>query len=203
MKSSNEKDLYPNFEKMYEDIAQAGFPDVNEFSNGTEYINAIKPVSTTLINIVLKWMPNLEYPIGILLFLRESKNKYDGRILIPIFNEADSQGKWRICDAIEHNPPLYINDWVKETYLSPEYGADTGLLALAVAKMFSGDEARKILRAGFDLHPGITPEALGKVGKPADIVFLEEKYKGAYPSKSVYKEIEKAIKKIKKRAKIL
>lgn len=199
MENMNEKRAYPNFEKMYEEIANAGFPNVNDFPNGTEYINAIKPIPTDLIEIVLKWIPKLEYPIGILLFLRETKNKYDGRVLIPIFNEVDKQGKWRICDAIEHNPPLYINDWVRETYLSPEYGADTGLLALAVAKMFPRDEAREILKAGFDLHPGITPEALGKVGKPEDIKFLKEKYKEEYTSKFVYKEIEKAIKKIKQR----
>lgn len=204
-KSLNESvDGFLNSEKMYEELRQAGCPDYLDFANSTDYIYAVTPISDDLIKIVVSWIPKLKYKLSVIDFLREAKNKYDGRVLIPIFNESDKQGKWRICSAIEYNPPLHINEWVKETYLDKQYGySETGLLPLAIAKMFPRDEARVILKQGFDHHYRVTPEALGKVGTPEDIPFLEEKLLVNYDATHVKKDIEKAIKKIKKRAKLL
>src|SRR5690606_30149377 len=123
-----------------------------------------------------------------------------GKILIPIFMESDKQGKWQICDAIVYKPPLNINEWVKEIYLDKQYGySETGLLPLAIIKMFPKDEARAILKQGFDHHYRVTPEAFGKVGTVADIPFLKEKLKINYGATHVHKDIEKAIRKIQKR----
>lgn len=197
-------DIIADSQGFYKELRDAGFPDETEFPHTTAYINAIKPIPKDFIDIVMKWIPKRKYkgwPVG---FLREAKNKYDGRVLIPIFNESNKLGRWSICDAIAYNPPLNINDWVKETYLSKEYGySETGLLPLAVARMFPKDEARAILKQGFDHHYRVTPEALGKVGTAEDIPFLEKRLQMDYDATHVHKDIEKAIKRIKKRAKLI
>ncbi len=81
--------------------------------------------------------------------------------------------------------------------------SETGLLLLAVVKMFPKDEARAILKQGFDHHYRVTPEALGKVGTAEDIPFLEKRLQMEYDATHVHKDIEKAIKRIKKRAKLI
>ena len=182
------------------DLVNAGYPDELDYPHTTAYINAIKPIPRNFIDIVLRWCQKLKFKGSVIGYLRESAEKYDGSVLIPIFNEGSKQVRWRICDAIAYNPPLNINNWVKEIYLDRSYGyEETGLLPLAIIKLFLQDEARNILRQGFDHHSGTTPEALGKVGKVEDIPFLEKRYQKQYESKFIYKEIEKAIKKIKKR----
>ncbi len=204
--NQNKPQEFHNFRKMYEELKEAGYPDMNDFKNGNEYNKALKSVSKSLdefIKIVIKWLPKIEYRVGGLLLLAETNKKYDGRVIIPIFKESNSFDKWRICSAIAYNPPLNINDWVRDTYLSKEYGySETGLLPLAIAKMFPRDEARKILKQGFDHHYRVTPEALGKVGTAEDIPFLEKKLLINYDATHVHKDIEKAIKRIKKRAKL-
>ena len=195
-------DSFLDTDAMYAELMNVGYPDPLDFPNATAYINALKPLPDDFINIVLKWQPKLKYG-NTTMFLRESKNRYDGRVLIAIFNNGDANVKWQVCDTIAYNPPLYINDWIKGICLSDKYGYfETGLIPLAVAKMFHRDEARTILKDSFDLHPEVAPEALGKVGTVEDISFLEEKAEKKYESKFIYKEIEKAIRKIKKRAKV-
>jgi hypothetical protein len=189
-----------DYEGLNSDLVKAGYPDELDYPHTTAYINALKPLPDDFIEIVISWIPKLKFKGGAVQYLREAKNKYDGRVLIPIFNEADAQGKWFLCDAIAHNPPLHINEWVKETYLDKHYSYnETGLLPLAVAKMFPRDEARAILKQGFDHHYRVTPEAFGEVGKLEDIPFLEEKLLVDYDATHVKKDIDKAIKKIKKR----
>ncbi len=205
MENKGEKFTYPNFDKMYLELKNAGYPDINDFKTGNEYSNALKTAYGDLesfIKIVIKWIPRLEYKVGGVLLLQATDKRYDGRVLIPIFNESSKQDRWRICDAIEHNPPLYINDWVECVYLDKQYDYfETGLLPLAVAKMFPRDEAREILKQGFNHHPEVTPEALSKVGTADDLLFLEEKLQRKYKKKFIYKEIEKAIRKIKQKYK--
>src|SRR5690606_23043818 len=116
---------YNNFNKMYEELKNAGYPDINDFNTGNEYNNALKSVSIgfdNFIKIVSKWLPKLEYKAGGVILLTETNQKYDGRVITSIFKETSNQEKWRICDAITRNPPLNINDWVKETYLDKQYG---------------------------------------------------------------------------------
>lgn len=190
-------------EGLRADLTSAGYPDELDYPHTTAYVNAIKPLPSGFIDIVVSWIPRLKFKGVVISYLRESAERYDGRVLIPIFNEGSKQVRWEICDAIEYNPPLNINNWVKEVYLDSSYGyEETGLLPLAVIKLFPTDEARNILRQGFDHHPATTPEALGKVGKVEDIPFLEEKFQKSYASKFIYKQIEKAVKKIKKRNKL-
>ena len=200
-KKTNEYvDAFLDYEGMNAELQSLGYPDELDFPHTTAYVNALKPLNDDFIKVVIEWIPRLKYPYGVVQYLRESKSKYDGRVLIPIFNESDAQGKWFLCDAIAYNPPLYINEW----YLDKQYGySETGLLPLAVAKMFSRDEARNILKQGFDHHYRVSPEAFGKVGKLEDIPFLEEKLLANYDATHVKKDIEKAIKKIKKRVKLL
>lgn len=194
-------DRFLDSEKMYEDLRNAGYPDELTFPHTTAYINALKPLPDDFIAIVIKWLPDLKHKEIAIGFLREAEHKYDGQVLIPIFIDGDFTLKWKIADAIAYNPPLGINEWVKETYLSVQYGQEAGLLALAIIKMFQKEEAIGIIKQGFDLHPEVAPEALGKVGGIKEIDFLEEKSKLPYKAKFIYKEIEKAIKKIKKRCK--
>lgn len=185
------------------DLVRAGYPDELDFPHFSAYIHAAKPFTKGFMDIVLHWYPKLKFKAGVLHYLRETADKYDGRILIPLFNEGNKQVRWFICDAIAYNPPLDINDWVREIYLDKQYEyEETGLLPLAIIKLFPKDEARDLLRQGFDHHPGTTAFALGKIGKEADVLFLEEKLISKFESKFVYKEIEKAIKKIKVRRKI-
>lgn len=187
-------------EGMHEELRNAGCPDELDYPDFTAFINAIKPIPDDFIDIVISWAPKLKFKMAVVDFLREAKSKYDGRVLIPIFDAVDQQGKWFICDAIEHNPPRHINEWVRETYLDKQYGYnETGLLPLAVARMFPKDEARDILKQGFDHHYRVTPYALGKVGKAEDIPFLEERLLVSYNATHVKKDIEKAIKRIQKR----
>ena len=193
-------EIFLDYEGLNADLVKAGYPDELDYPHTTAYINALKPLPDDFIEIVISWIPKLKFKGGTVQYLREAKNKYDGRVLIPIFNEADEGRKWSMCSAIEHNPPLHINEWVKETYLDKQYDYnETGLLPLAVAKMFSRDEARAILKQGFDHHYRVTPEAFGKVGKLEDIQFLEEKLLVDYDATHVKKDIDKAIKKIKGR----
>lgn len=192
-----------DYQDMYTELRKIGYPDILNYPNSTEYINALKPFNDDFIEIVISWTPKLEFKSGVVQFLRESKNKYDGTILIPIFRESDKQQRWFICDAIVRNPPININEWVKDTYLSKKYGySETGLLPLAIAKIFPKDEARAILKKGFDHHYRITPEALGKVGKKEDVSFLEKKLLLRYDATHVHRDIEKAIKRIQKREKL-
>lgn len=186
---------------MYEDLLRGGYPDNLDFPHTTAYINAIKPIDDYGIAIILKWLPNLKYKDAAFDFLRESKSRYDGRVLIDVFANADKDIRWRISDMIATNPPLYINEWIKETYLAPKYGQEAGLLALAVVKLFPEIEARQILKNGFDLHPEVTPEAIGKIGLLDDIPFLEEKMKVVHSATFINEEISIAIKKIMKRNK--
>ena len=190
-----------DFEGMNSDVMKAGYPDELDFNSTNAYIDALKPLPDDFINIVIDWIPRLKYKAGAVSYLRESKNRYDGRVLIPIFDEASSKEKWFICDAIVQNPPKHLNEWVKQTYLDKRFGySETGLLPLAVAKMFPKDEAREILKLGFDHHYRVTPEALGKIGRPEDISFLEEKLSKSYDAPHVKKDIMKAINRIRKRA---
>ncbi len=197
-------DIFTNYDKkIYQRLIKIGCPDRLDFPNTTAYINALKPLQDDFIQVVLESLPDLEHKSGVVSFLREAKNKYDGKVLMPIFNESSKQDRWRICDAIVFNPPLNINNWVKDIYLSKQYEySETGLLPLAIVKMFPKDEAREILRQGFDHHYRITPEALGKIGTVEDISFLEEKMKLKYDASHVHKDIKKAIEKIKRRAKL-
>ena len=193
------KNTYPNFMAMYKELSDMGYPDINDFENGTAYINAVKPIPEKFIEIVLKWLPKLEKKTGIIMFLRESGEKYDGRVLIPLFEEANTQERWRICEAIAYNPPMNIKQWVKELYLNKKYSYhETGLLPLAIVKMFPKNEAREILKQGFDHQNRVSPEALGKIGILEDIPFLEEKLLETYDATHVKKDIEKAIQRIKK-----
>lgn len=194
-------DRFYDAEKMHEDLRRAGFPDDLTFPDTTAYINSLRPLPDDFISIILKWLPERKYKDSAIDYLREAKHRYDGRVLIPIFMTGSFDIRWKIADAITYNPPLYIDDWIKEVYLSPEYGEEAGLLALAVIKVFKKEEAIKILKQGFDLHPEVTPEALGKVGRLEEINFLEKKAQLHYEAKFIYKEIERAIKRIKKKYK--
>lgn len=196
------KSSYPNFMKMYKELSDMGYPDIDDFKHGTDYINAIKPIPKEFIEVVLKWVPKLEKKTGILMFLRESREKYDGNILISLFEEANTHDRWKICEAIAHNPPLNINQWVKELYLDQQYGYhETGLLPLAIIKMFPKNEARDILKQGFDHQNRVTPEALGKIGTLEDIPFLQQKLLKEYGAVHVKSDIEKAISRILNRSK--
>ena len=208
LKKSYEKNLneiierFIDSEGMNSDLVKAGYPDKLEFISTNAYIDAMKPLSHDFINIVIDWKPRLKYKAGAVSYLRESKDRYDGRVLIPIFDEASSKEKWFICEAIVQNPPKHLNEWVKQTYLDKRFGySETGLLPLAVAKMFPKDEAREILKQGFDHLYRVTPEALGKIGCPEDISFLEEKLSKSYDAPHVKKDIMKAISKIQKKTK--
>lgn len=193
-------ETFLNYEGLKADLVNAGYPDELDYPHTTAYINALKPLSDDFIEIVINWIPKLKFKGGALQYLREARNKYDGHVVIQIFNEADTQGKWFVCDTIAHNPPLHINDWVKETYLDKQNGYnETGLLPLAVAKMFPREEVREILKQGFEHHYRVTPEALGKVGRLQDIPFLENRLLVKYDAPHVMRDIEKAIKKIKQR----
>lgn len=195
-------DKYVNFNKMYRALHEAGYPDIKDFKSGTDYVNAIKPIPEDFIDIVLKWLPKLERKVGVIMFLRESRKKYDGSIIPALFEEANTLDKWFICDALVHNPPLHLEQWVMDTYLNKKYGySETGLLPLAVVKMFPRDEAREILKQGFDHHYRVTPYAFGKVGRLEDIPFLEERLRKTYDASHVHKDIQKAIERIKKKKK--
>lgn len=197
---------FANFDKMYEELRQAGYPDINNYKNHNEYIKALATSTRDFKDfnkIVIKWLPLIEYIVGGLLLLQASKEKYDGRLIIPIFENSSSQDRWRICAAIMNNPPMFLEEWVREIYFSKEYTySDTGLLPLVVVKIFPRDEARNILKEGFDLHYRVAPEALGKVGRMEDIPFLKDKLLKKYEATHVTKDIEKAIQEISKREKV-
>lgn len=203
--SIKEADIgYPNFDTMYRELNKAGYPNIKDFNNSnafTEKLLSMNKELDTFIDIVVKWIPKIEYKPGGITLLADTKTKYDGRIIIPIFeNDSAPNDRWRLCDAIVRNPPLNINEWVRDTYLSKKYSyAETGLLPLAIVKIFPNDEARAILKKGFNHHYRVTPEAFGKIGKKEDIPFLEKKLLKKYDSSHVYKDIEKALIKIKKR----
>ncbi len=185
------------------DLVQAGYPDELDFPHLTAYINAVKPLPKKFVDIVLNWIPKLKFKEGALNYLRETKEKYDGRVLISIFNEGSKQVKWQVCDAIEYNPPLNIDNWVREIYLDNKYGyEETGLLPLALIKLLTENQAREVLKLGFDHHPGTTSLALGKIGNVEDISFLEGKLQSKFENKYTYKEIKKAISKIKTKYKL-
>lgn len=204
MSEKNEStSTFKNFKAMYEELSRAGYPDIKKYGNNNDYIKVLKNGNydlETYIEIIKKWLPKIEYKTGGLLLIAKTDIKYDGSIIIPIFNEADTADRWRICSAIVKNPPLNINDWVKSIYLSKTYSySEIGILPLAIIKMFPKDQAREILREGFDHNYRVTPEALGKIGELEDIPFLENKLNLHYDATHVHRDINKAISKIKKR----
>lgn len=162
-----------------------------------------KKVPMKYVEVAIKWLPTLWVTGGFLnleAFLRFSEKRFNGQVYIKLFELSDDfQRRWAICDRLEQNFPFGINDWVKETYLNPQYGDEVGLLALAVTKAFPKSEAVKILRIGFDLHPRMTCEAFRRVGTVDEVPFLKEKLNNKYENKYIYSDIEKTIKRLEKR----
>lgn len=102
---------FRNFDKMYEELKNAGYPDINDYKNQYEYEKALETSTKNFKEfnrIIIKWLPLIEYKVGGILLLQASKEKYDGRVIIPIFEDSSSQDRWRICAAILQNPPLFL-----------------------------------------------------------------------------------------------
>lgn len=195
-------EAFRDYEPMFDALIEAGYPDRYAYPSFTHFINANRPFPDDFVAVVMKYLPKMKFKLGAVELLRNAEHRYDGRVLIPIFSEADANGKWRLCDAIVQNPPLFIDEWVLDIFFDKRYSySETGLLPLAIIKLFPADRAREILKMGFDLHYRVTPEALGKVGRLEDIPFLESKLLQEYTASHVKKDIQLAIRKIMKRHK--
>ncbi len=193
-----------NIDKLYNELKSIGFPDINEYTNDFDFYSEIKKKEKSIFNlyneIILRWEPFLERRIVAIGLLSVSKKKYDGSRIIPeIFEKSNDMDKWQILNMLIKNPPLHIENWTIKTYLSKNYSyKQAGLLPLLIIKILSRDEARIILKKGFDHQFRVTPEALGKVGVLEDIPFLESKLKLNYDATHVTKDLLNAIEKIKK-----
>lgn len=198
---------YSNFDKMYGELERAGYGNARHyhtFEAYEKYLSSTKADYSDFIRIVTNWMPKLENRIGGIRLLVATNQTYDGAIVEQAFERANADERWFICAYIARNPPKNAESWMRRLYLSPDcnYG-ETGLLPLVIIKMFDKPEALKLLRQGFDLHPEVTPEAIGKIGTAEEIPFLEEKRKLTFEKKFIYKEIDKAIKRLKKKYQLI
>ncbi len=191
------------FQPVNDELISRGFPDKNEFDNENDYYMKVGEINQEYLDIILKWYPTLKYYGTILSVFDRTQLKIDAKVLREIFDNGDNAMRWRVCDLIDRRKCWWgIEKWIVNIFLSSNYSySEVGLLPLIIAKMLPKSEARGLLKQGFDLHPELTPVAIGMVGTSDDISFLEEKRQKKYDADFVYKEIEKAIKKIMKRNK--
>lgn len=191
------------FQPVNDELISNGFPDKNEFDSDNDYYSKVGEINQEYLDVILKWYPILKYDGTILSVFDKTNLKFDTQILREIFDNGNNDMKWRVCDLIDRRKCWWgIEKWIVDIFLSSNYSySEVGLLPLAIAKMLPKEEAREILKQGFDHHYRVTPEALGKIGKLEDIAFLEEKLLVSYDASHVHKDILKAIKKIKKRNK--
>ena len=183
-------------------MSHYGFPDKLEHIYKHTFYKEIKlPYSQDAINFMLSSISNFSKPLIIIDLLNHGKVKYDGTVLIPIFERLDKKLKWDFCSLINRNIPLNINEWIINQYLSKENGDETLLLAEVIPMITSKERAIQILKEGFDHKPGITAAVIGKIDKQGiTLEFLREKLNiFSDKSKLPYKEIVKSINKIEKR----
>lgn len=199
-KNEREKSLQKTKEeyaKLYQELRDNNYftPDSMEWH---EYIAQYSPFDKKYIQIVMNWLPYLNNKDIALSLLHYPKDKFDGIILTKLFeSDKDRKYRWQICELIDFVLPIYIDDWIVNAFLNPEYGKTTEMLGLAISKLFPYEKASELLIKGFFLHPIHSAKALGEIGKEKEISFLNEN-KNRF-DKYAQKEITKAIQKINKR----
>lgn len=185
------------YEKVYQELRENGYasPDSEEWHH---YLAKYKLFDNKYIQILLKWLPQLNDKSIALSLLHYSKNKFDGKILTKLFElDKDRKYRWEICELIDFVLPVNIDEWIVKAFLNQEYGKTTEMLGLTISKLFPYQKASEILCKGFFLHPIHSAKALGEIGKDKEVIFLN-KNKNRF-DKYTQKEITKAIQKIIKR----
>ncbi|MNS04258.1 hypothetical protein D3C72_356140 [compost metagenome] len=159
------------------------------------------PLSPEVVAVLLDWLrADVEELLleEILIKLRKPKKTFDGRRLAALFESTTSQAvRFEVGVTMELARPTGLEEWVISAINDSSYGDTRISLAVAAAKMAPQDKANMALLQIFDLHPYTVCQALGISGGPTELRFLAEraeKVKG-----NARKDIERAIKKIKKR----
>lgn len=179
--------------------------DFDPHHSKLQTLNGIPPLQAPAVSpgvtaILLKWLPGVPYKIqeSIIRKLIHATEPYDGRPLCECFdNDREEHLRFPIAVTITETQATDITDWLITRARQRRFGSDRGQLLLAAARHLTRDTAISILRDAVDDLPGWTAMALGAIGGPEDADLLEGHLD--QPRAWERKEIEKAIRKIKKR----
>lgn len=176
----------------------------DHFNHG-DFLNKYAPLNDKIVNILLDYLPKTSNDyLGqdtIVRFLGAVSNRYDGRLLIEVFDNTESNDlRFAIANTIAEANPLNVNEWLEKTIKRKdlEIGAFM-MLPIAVARMFPTEKANAILNEVYSTSPVNVAQGMAISGAKEELNLLEkEKHKFKGWKK---KEFEKAINKIKKRLK--
>lgn len=182
-----------------EDLYANGFPEIESAGD----LLKLKEVSDKLVDLILKWLPNLtnKYNSKEMLVrgLVKAKNPFDGKILIQLFDSSDSTFslKWAIANTIATAKAQNITSWLEDKLNKNQQPREHEMLVYAVIKYFPYEKASLILRSLFKTFPLQVADAFTYVGKANDLNYLIENSTKKIGAEK--KEVDKAIKKLQKK----
>ena len=173
-----------------------------ELNSIDDLVKIKEPLKDEIVEILLKWLMKIdnEYNIQEMIirgFTGQSLN-FNGMTIAKLYdNKKDDEGlRWAIANCIAESHIKGLSNWIKERI--SEKGND--MLLLAASRYLEPNNVIPILLKNFDRKRDVIYKALGEIGGKKELVFLQMKvneYRGHEK-----KQIEKAIKMIKKRLKI-
>jgi hypothetical protein len=161
------------------------------------------PLTTEAIRVLLRWLPHvtaLSIQEAIVRDLAYVTETFDVRPLLTVFERTSSESlRWAIANTLAELRPLDARSWVTQALGRREFGRAREMLPLALSRIAPREIANAILLEHLDEMPGHVALGLAESGGPAEAEVLRRKAAGE--KGWIRKELERAIRKIEKRAK--
>jgi hypothetical protein len=161
------------------------------------------PLPPAAVQILLRWLPRISpSPLqdAIVRDLAYVTEAFDVRPLLLLFEETSSESlRWAIANTLAELRPLDARGWIIAALQNREYGRAREMLPLTLARIAPRELANPILLEHLDEMPGHIALGLAESGGLPEAAVLRRKAAGE--TGWIRKEIQRAIRKIERRAK--
>ncbi|MEP6733818.1 MAG: hypothetical protein ABJE10_24440 [bacterium] len=185
--------LQPVFAELHE----AGY----ETADLNDLVARYAPLPDDAARLLLSWLPrisDLAVKEQIVRSLAATASRFPGTELIKTFEETNSESlRWAIANTMAERTPFGLEQWLAGALSNEHYGKAREMLLIAAARLLDPAEANGLILPFLSSMPLHAAKALAESGGLQERAILENKLgvtKGVER-----KEIERAIRKIRKR----
>ena len=148
-----------------------------------ELIGRYAPIPTPLADLLVGLLVSTRHPSmqeGLVRALAAARSPFDVAPLVELFERTNSEMlRWAIANTFAEVRPVALGSWLMRAVLDPKYGKAREMLAVAVARTTSPDQANPVLVELLNDLPGHAALGLAETGTTAEVSALKKAYSRA------------------------